>query len=194
MRYKWILNVPADQAAEMERICREPDASVEGDGVEFDEEVVFEDGMRMAIQVCASGNPAEESCWTQGVLFDQHGNEAGCTDVGESFLGEYCIASGEHEYVVVVQVSDVPSQADLQHIYGILDDAVMYLRGAHVAPGDESTALAESVEIAVRRLRTFTDPQHLSAVILAAHEMLTEHAAGRGVELIVERTDGSDGP
>ncbi len=89
-------------ADEMERICREPDGSVKSDGTEFDKEYVFEDGMRMAVQVCPSNTPAEESCWTQGVLFTHEGAEVGCTDVGESFLGEYCVEYNGVDYEVTV--------------------------------------------------------------------------------------------
>ena len=91
-------------AAEMERIVHSPDSSIRGDGTEFDKEVVFDNGMRMAIQVCSSNDPSSEPCWTQGVLFTQDGREIGCTDVGESFLGEYHIFYLEDEYVVSVEV------------------------------------------------------------------------------------------
>lgn len=102
MKYEQFLYVDGFVAVEMERIVQNPDSSVKGDGIEFDKEVVFENGMRMAIQVCSSGNPTEEPCWTQGVLFESDGTELGCTDVGESFLGEYHIADGDNEYVVLV--------------------------------------------------------------------------------------------
>lgn len=102
MKYEQVLLVDGVVAVEMERIVQNPDSSVKGDSVEFDEEVVFENGTRMAIQVCASGNPCEEPCWTQGVLFAPNGTELGCTDVGESFLGEYNIADGDDEYIVLV--------------------------------------------------------------------------------------------
>lgn len=89
-------------AEQMEKICSEICGDVKRDGVEFDQEVVFENGNRMAIQVCGPGNPLEETCWTQGVVFDSDGNELGCTDCGESFLGEYCVIVGDDEYVVNV--------------------------------------------------------------------------------------------
>ena len=88
-------------ADEMERICREWDSTIKSDGTEFDREFVFENGMRMAIQVCPSATKGE-SCWTQGVLFTPDGTEVGCTDVGESFLGEYTIDYLKDTYEVVV--------------------------------------------------------------------------------------------
>jgi len=103
VQYEKKLLVDAHVASEMVRIVLEPDSSVKKDGVEFDEEVVFDDGIRMAIQVCASGDPCNEPCWTQGVLFTPEGNEIGCTDVGESFLGEYHIKHENTEYVVTVE-------------------------------------------------------------------------------------------
>ena len=103
-KFTGIMYVEQHVADEMERICREPDASVKSDGTEFDREHVFEDGMRMAVQVCPSNTPAEESCWTQGVLFTPDGTEVGCTDVGESFLGEYYIEYEDKAYEVTVEV------------------------------------------------------------------------------------------
>ena len=105
MKYEGVMFVDAALADEMERICREPDATVKKKGTEFDREYRFENGMRMAVQVCPSSTPAEESCWTQGVLFTTDGNEVGCTDVGESFLGEYNVSHGDDEYEVVVSVT-----------------------------------------------------------------------------------------
>ena len=96
------LQVEKSIAKEMEKICSRICRDVKKDGVEFDEEVVFEDGNRMAIQVCGPGDPSEETCWTQGVVFDSEGNELGCTDCGESFLGEYSVVIGDDEYVVNV--------------------------------------------------------------------------------------------
>jgi hypothetical protein len=62
----------------------------------------------MAIQVIASETPDEEECWTQGVLFNPAGLELGCTDVGESFLGEYQVDN----YVVNVEIDgDVKSSS-----------------------------------------------------------------------------------
>jgi hypothetical protein len=109
MKYIGIMVVDDAIAVEMERICEFPDSNVKSKGVEFDEEYCFENGMRMAIQVCPSNTPTEESCWTQGVLFTSDGHEVGCTDVGESFLGEYCVWDEEDEYVV-----DVKKQSDLK--------------------------------------------------------------------------------
>lgn len=91
---------------EMERIVRDIEPDTAKDGVEFDKEVTFCNGMRMAIQVCGPGNPKEESCWTQGVLFGPQGNELGCTDVGESFLGEYCITFDGDDYIVNVELEN----------------------------------------------------------------------------------------
>lgn len=87
---------------EMSRLCNEPDGSVERDRAIYDTTVRFNDNIRMVIQVVSTTQPAEESCWTQGVLFDADGNEIGMTDVGESFGGEYCITHDGVNYVVEV--------------------------------------------------------------------------------------------
>jgi hypothetical protein len=89
-------------ARELEDAIRQPNSTLPKDEAIFDEEVVFDDGKRMAIQVVTTTNPGEESCWSQGVLFSQSGQELGCTDVGESLLGEYEV----DDYCVVVKISE----------------------------------------------------------------------------------------
>jgi len=99
--------VSTNQAAVLTAFCNTPPGWDNSDGETclFDKEYTFDDGMRMAIQVCPSTDPSEESCWTQGVLFDPAGNECGCTDCGESFLGEYgWIECDGAEYTVTVKV------------------------------------------------------------------------------------------
>jgi hypothetical protein len=103
MKQEQVLFVEQSMFQEMERIVREPDSSVKGDGVEFDEEVKFDNGYWMVIQVCASGNPAEESCWTQGVLYSPCGTELGCTTPGDKFGQEYRVMDDDDEYVVQVK-------------------------------------------------------------------------------------------
>ncbi len=108
MIYRRKLKVPSHIADEMTRIVNEADSSVKGGGVEYCEDVLFDDGRFMTIQVCASENPSEESCWTQGVLYERSGNdpvvayELTCTDVGDSFLGEYHLDYDGNEYIVEV--------------------------------------------------------------------------------------------
>lgn len=194
MRYLQTLKVPAETAHELERICKEPDSGVKGDGVEFDQEVVFENGMRMAIQVCASGNPTEESCWTQGVLFDQHGNERGCTDVGESFLGEYCVPDGDDEYVTEVcaaapEASAAEEEFDFPQAAEIVAEAATYLTEEHVLPCDESLAVAESLQVLSRRLRAWSDRERVLAVLESAlSEVLdTADSVHNGAAVVYER-------
>ena len=104
MEYKGILEVEPALADELERFCQEPPGDCGRGETLFDREVRFPNGNRMAIQVIASETPDEESCWTQGVVFDPFGNELGCTDVGESFLGEYHVSTLEDgTYVVDVR-------------------------------------------------------------------------------------------
>lgn len=101
-----IISVAAAEAARLERFCREPPGRGNCMGKDvplFDVEHTFDNGMRMAVQVCPSTDPDTESCWTQGVLFEPGGCERGWTDVGESLLGEFCVVDGDDEYVVDVQ-------------------------------------------------------------------------------------------
>ena len=102
MKYIGTMVVDKATAEDMEAICANPSDSVRKNGVEFDREHIFANGMRLAVQVCASSTPTVESCWTQGVLFTPEGTELGCTDVGETFLGEYTITDNGDEYTVNV--------------------------------------------------------------------------------------------
>lgn len=98
---KKIYTVTKKIAKEMERFCARPTKENLGRGeVLFDREIVFEDGCRMAIQVIASETPNKEAAWTQGILFTPEGREIGCTDVGETFLGEYQVGTYICEIIV----------------------------------------------------------------------------------------------
>lgn len=123
MRHEGTLKVTQEVADEMERLCREPDDSVGKCEVVFDEEYTFANGMRLAVQVCGTTDPGEEECWTQGVLFTPDGGEVGCTDCGDSFLGEYHTQDIKgNEYVVEVVVE--PSRAERikeQALSGLLE-------------------------------------------------------------------------
>lgn len=110
MRRHKTLYVPREKAHELERFCKEPPGSCGRGETVFDEEITFDNGMRMVIQVVASENPAMESCWTQGVLFNPAGEELAMTSSGDQFLGEYEIVDDEDdEYVVTVQVAVQPA-------------------------------------------------------------------------------------
>jgi len=98
------MEVEKEKGQELEKFCHVPPKDCGRGEAIFDQEFVFENGMRMAIQVIASENPDTEECWTQGVLFNKIGIEVGCTDVGETFLGEYQIKDTvySNEYLVEV--------------------------------------------------------------------------------------------
>ena len=106
MKYEKILTLGAEKAADLEKLCQYPSDDIRKDEKVFDEEVVFEDGCRVAAMVCASLNPREEECWTQAVLFSSNGEELACTEVGESILGEFYLFYGEDEYCLEVKVYD----------------------------------------------------------------------------------------
>jgi hypothetical protein len=115
IREKWINNMKSaimtmivsydepDSGKDFERWMDEPPTEAGRGEVLFDREAVFPNGKRMSIQVIASENPDTEPCWTQGVLFDEKGNELGRTDVGDTFYGEYIVfANGITYHVEVV--------------------------------------------------------------------------------------------
>lgn len=105
MQYRETMRVEARRFDALTKSCEAPNAELPRDTAIFDVELRFPDGNRVAIQVCSPLDPAEESCWTQAVLFDKAGNELSCTDVGETLGGEYCVSNHDtgDEYVVVVQ-------------------------------------------------------------------------------------------
>ena len=89
-----VMTVDGSTAKELEDVCQEPEKEPlvhKRGSVIFDEEVHFLDKHFMVIQVVASNNPSEEPAWTQGILFNEQGREAGMTEPGEEFLGEYRI-------------------------------------------------------------------------------------------------------
>jgi hypothetical protein len=102
MIYKKKLLVDKDLLNQLEQLCKYPNEDMLRDQAVFDKEVIFDNGMRFAIQVISSIIPKEESCWTQGVLFCEEGSELGCTTVGESFEGEYRIDYLGDSYIVEV--------------------------------------------------------------------------------------------
>jgi len=102
------LVVALDRVREMEAILTYPAAQrrpVVYDGIggyiAFDEEVVFGDRKRMAIQVIAADTD-DETGWSQGVLFGAEGHELGVTDVRDFFLGEFTVADEGTNYTVKV--------------------------------------------------------------------------------------------
>lgn len=101
MQYHKTIKVSENLANQMQEICDKADSSTKKDGTEFDHDVLFENNFNMAIQVIGAGD--EEPGWTQGVLFDTDGNEVGCTEVKDTFLGEYKVTLDGDDYIVNVE-------------------------------------------------------------------------------------------
>jgi hypothetical protein len=98
--YRRVLRVAAARCDDLERFTAEGFVGKTDRGTEFDEEVVFRDGRRMAIQVCRCRG---ESYYAQGVLFDADGNERGCTTCGDGFAGEFEVECDDNTYIVDVR-------------------------------------------------------------------------------------------
>lgn len=96
------LPVPKAQFDRMVRSCEDPQPALRRDDIIFDHDVTFPDGRWMAIQVCTSGNPSQESCWTQGVLFSREGHELNSTDAMDVFGGTYSVPFQGTRYEVEV--------------------------------------------------------------------------------------------
>lgn len=107
-RYYETLYIEPTLGKELQRCCDEIVTDVKKCGTEFDEEVTFPDGARMAIQVCGPSDPEEESCWTQGVVFDKDGNELGCTPACDRLDGSYGVDTNEASYWVHVIIGPKP--------------------------------------------------------------------------------------
>lgn len=87
------LLVSQQQGDAIERWCRVPPTDCHKGEVIFDEEVKFEDGMRLAVQAVCSLEASDEPLWTQAVLFTSEGNEVGFTPAMDSFWGVFEVDS-----------------------------------------------------------------------------------------------------
>ena len=165
MHYTKTLVVPDFRARDLERMCQEADSSTKKGEVEFDEEVVFIDGSRVAIQVIGCGE--DDPAWTQAVLFSPEGEELGCSEVGESFLGEYTVQYQDTKYTVVVAAtSEVREGGVWPNWY---NDPVQFCRligelRACGDPGGESVftpkviaRLAEQMDLPAHRVEELVD-------------------------------------
>lgn len=99
------LVIPVKELREVNKLLRGPATDCGRDETFYEQEICFSDGKRMLVQAIACSEPAEGG-WTQGVLFepDETGllHEVGCTDVGESFDGEYTVDHGGVSYTAVI--------------------------------------------------------------------------------------------
>lgn len=137
------LVVPLDRVQEMEAILTQPAASQRIRGyVAFDEEVVFGDRKRMAIQVIASESD-DETGWSQGVLYDAEGNELGNTDVGESFLGEFTVADEGTNYTVNVVPEPMTEALDPDDPESVLQQLPQHTYVTFTRSREEDQEIAE---------------------------------------------------
>ena len=132
MKYDGTMKVNKHVADHLENACKTPLPDVGRNEVLFDVEYVFPNNIRMAIQVITSGEPNEEPAWTQGVLFDENGNELGCTDAGDSFIGEYVVWNQKDEYVVNVEI-----ECREKRLERVLKDARAFISASVVYVSDK---------------------------------------------------------
>jgi hypothetical protein len=97
--------VPQIIAEEMNRICKVADPNVSCKVRAFDREHVFDNGLRMAIQVCPTPYPSEP-CWAQGVLFDAEGFELVVTEVRDKLTGEFTVEYDGDVYTIEVATGE----------------------------------------------------------------------------------------
>lgn len=105
MEYYRKLRVDPAMLSAMDSVCEKGLEDSNGE-VLYDKEVVFKNGMRVAIQLIESESDIDEEfpppAWTQGVLFTPEGQELSCTEVRESLSGVYHCPDGDDVYVVEV--------------------------------------------------------------------------------------------
>jgi len=115
MNYSTELRVSEEDANYFGKLCQSPNAELVGNAVLFDEEVKFKNGMVGCIQVISGENPENESCWSQFILYEPVKDKARgttflgevtCSEVKETFLGEYKLSYGEDEYTISVLIED----------------------------------------------------------------------------------------
>ena len=126
MRYDEYLCVPAHVAEDLEYSLHNVVSDDKKDGLKFDQEVIFGNGMRMAIQVCASSSTNEEPCYSQAVLYSSDGNKLHA-EFGSSFLGEWWLKYEDILYVTHVMVSD-PYQPDYDDQKADIEDVMERIR------------------------------------------------------------------
>ena len=158
MRYVKYLVVSETEANSLEQMLDKAVPGTKKDAAEFDKEVVFADGRRMAIQVIGCGE--EEPAWSQGVLFSKEGNEIGCTEPCESFLGEWTVEA-DHTYCAVVTT---PSELRQCGIWpGWYNDAVQAFRligeleAAGLLSAEVYEQLAEATDLPTHLLESLVD-------------------------------------
>ena len=80
----------------------------------IDHSTTFSNGYTMAIQCCgvqfeenASENGSTNKAWTQAVLFNEHGREEACSEVSDTFLGDWeLIGDDNNKYIVSISIAD----------------------------------------------------------------------------------------
>ena len=80
----------------------------------IDYSTTFSNGYTMAIQCCgvqfeegAPENGSTNKAWTQAVLFNENGREEACSEVSDTFVGDWeLIGNDDNKYIVSVSIAD----------------------------------------------------------------------------------------
>lgn len=106
MTRETIMTIPASLASKLEDFLRTPPVDCGRDEVLFDQEIVFADGIRAAVQVIAPNSPEDgETAWSQCVLFDQRGREISVSHPGDSLVGPFHMDYFDDTYIVNVMAA-----------------------------------------------------------------------------------------
>jgi len=103
LEYQMVLNIPA---VVLEQINKYLSATTEDEYQGEDNTITytakFPDGKEMDVKCCGC---RDEASWTEAVLFDEHGYQIACSDVGEDFTGRWELEADGALYVSEVRVS-----------------------------------------------------------------------------------------
>lgn len=103
MTRETVMTVATSLASQLENFFLTPPADCGRDEVLFDQEVLFDDGVRAAVQVIAPNSPEDgETAWSQCVLFDKSGRELSVSEPGDSLLGPFHMDYFGDTYIVNV--------------------------------------------------------------------------------------------
>ena len=104
-RQTMMIEVPQKELLRVNGLLRGPAHGCRRDDCFYQVEALFEGGFAMIVQAITAMDTAHGG-WTQGVLFSKGADglmvEVGCTDVGETFDGEYIVFAKGTKYAVSV--------------------------------------------------------------------------------------------
>lgn len=102
--FRQTLNVPRDILAQIKKFLEtKSEGEYQGEDGTISYTIEFPDGNQMDIKCCGSNDGPS---WTEAVLFNSFGCEVVCSDVGETYEGEWKLEHNGIRYIAEVKVSE----------------------------------------------------------------------------------------